>query len=90
MSNKARETYETIAAIARRAVEMADDLGVSYDHMTAVMDIDCVHKVTPLRLDELLAADDGNFGHDVFGIRRHLNRETKELENCFVPRFCRG
>lgn len=41
----------------------------------------------PLRLDELLAADNFNFAHDVCGIMRHMNRETGELTNCFEPRF---
>ena len=35
----------------------------------------------------MLAADDFNFGHDVFGIYRHLDRTTGKLMNCFVPRF---
>jgi hypothetical protein len=31
--------------------------------------------------------DDANFTHDVFGIRKYLNRETGELTMCFVPRY---
>jgi len=42
---------------------------------------------TRLRLAELLDADDFNFIHDVDGITSHLNRETGQLENCFLPRF---
>ena len=30
--------------------------------------------------------DDMNFDHDIGGIRRHFNRETKKLEDCFLPR----
>lgn len=41
----------------------------------------------PLDLKRLLAADDFNFAHDAFGIARHLNRETGQLENHFLPRF---
>ena len=40
-----------------------------------------------LRLDALLKADDFNFMHDAFGICRHLNRETGELDGRFLPRF---
>ena len=35
------------------------------------------------------AYDDHNFAHDVFGIRRHMNRKTAKLEDHFVPRFFR-
>lgn len=39
-----------------------------------------------LDLQKLLDAPDGDFGHDVFGIRRHINRQTGELGDCFLPR----
>ena len=59
-----------------------------YDRMDCHMDITVCHaNGCPLRLRELLEADDSNFAHDVFGIRRHLNRETGQLEDCFLPRF---
>lgn len=52
------------------------------------MDIRACHaNGTPLRLEELLRADDGNFGHDVFGIRRYIDRTTGQLTDCFLPRF---
>jgi hypothetical protein len=54
------------------------------------MDITACHaNGNPLRLDDLLAADDFNFAHDAFGIARHLNRQTGQLENFFSPRFSR-
>ncbi len=37
--------------------------------------------------DRLLAADNMNFAHDVFGIMRHIDRTTGHLGGCFVPRF---
>ncbi len=43
----------------------------------------------PLRLDDLLAANDFNFMHDIAGIDRHLSHETGELEGHFLPRFAR-
>jgi hypothetical protein len=53
-----------------------------------VMDITAVHaNGNPLRLADLLEADDFNFAHDVCGIENCLNRETAELENFFSPRF---
>jgi hypothetical protein len=41
----------------------------------------------PLYLRELLNAPPFDFAHDIYGIRRHLNRETGQLANCFVPRY---
>jgi hypothetical protein len=77
-----------ISKIARRAVRLAKKYEVDYDFMTANMDITACHaNGCPLRLGELLNADDGNFGHDVFGIRRHIDRETGKMTSCFLPRF---
>ena len=85
---QAKEEARTIAAIARRAVAMAEKVGFRYEFMDADMDITACHmNGNPLRLIQLLAADDMNFSHDVFGIRRHLNRETGKLEDCFSPRY---
>jgi hypothetical protein len=47
----------------------------------------CHANGNPLDLTRLLAADDFNFAHDVFGIDRHIDRETGELQNFFSPRF---
>lgn len=76
-----------INSIANRAVNLAAEYGIEYDKFTAVMDIEFAHLDCPLYLQRLLDADDGNFGHDVFGIRKHMNRETKKMEDCFLPRF---
>ena len=59
-----------------------------YDALTCDMDITACHvNCMALDLDALLQADDFNFGHDVCGIARHINRETGQLEDWFVPRF---
>lgn len=76
------------AEIADRAVAMAESIGFNYRKQEALMDVMACHcNGCPLRLSELLAADDANFGHDVFGIRRHIDRETGQLTDCFLPRF---
>lgn len=63
-------------------------LGGNYPFLDADMDITATHcNGNPLRLDDLLNADAFQFAHDIGGIRRHLNRETGKLEDCFVPRF---
>lgn len=78
----------TIAAIGRRAERLADSVGVQYRTLEAMMDIEACHcNGNPLRLRELLDADDSNFSHDVFGVRRHIDRETGNLTGCFVPRY---
>lgn len=78
-----KEEFITISEIAKRAKA----LGHPDDLLTINMDIDAVHREIGLKLNELLKADDFNFAHDVFGIRRHINRRTAKLENCFLPRF---
>ena len=58
------------------------------DRQDFAMDITACHcNGNPLRLADLLAADDFNFAHDINGIRRHLDRTNGRLLNCFSPRF---
>jgi hypothetical protein len=78
-----------IYAIAHRAVEVAKKYGIEGITVTdTAMDLDAtISNGNPLRLDDLLKADDFNFSHDVFGIRWHLNRNNGKLENHFLPRF---
>jgi len=52
------------------------------------MDLMTVHaNGNPLRLGDLLISSDFNFMHDIFGIRRHLDRDTGKLGESFSPRF---
>jgi hypothetical protein len=88
--NATRAEQKIITKIVDRAFAMAGNVGHSLDRMATDMDITACHcNGNPLRLQELLDADDFNFSHDVFGIQRHINRETGKLENCFLPRFTR-
>lgn len=81
-----REECETIFAIVKRALPY----GIGRDRLTLAMDIEACHGgVCPLRLGDLLKADDINFWHDVSGIVDHLDRHTGHLKDCFVPRFAR-
>lgn len=85
-----RHEAELIGVISRAASKLAQKHGVDYDGMTANMDITACH-ANGMRLDLNLLkiwaeTNSFNFAHDVFGIRRHINRETGEIENCFVPR----
>lgn len=79
-----REEIAIIQAIVARAVQRKPNIGF----LSLEMDITACHcNGYPLRLQDLLEADDFNFAHDVFGIRANIDRSTGELENCFLPRF---
>jgi hypothetical protein len=83
-----KDEAKTIRNIVQRAQAMAVEAGIKYSALDIDMDITATHaNGCRLKLSELAAADNFNFAHDVFGIRRHINRETGQLENCFVPRF---
>lgn len=83
-----KKDQQKITSIAKRAVSLAASNGIEYGLMTADMDITACHcNGMELDLDKLAAADDSNFAHDVFGIRRHIDRETGQLKDCFVPRY---
>lgn len=78
------ERLEVILKIVLRAERMGL---MVFDKLSLVMDLEYADQEFGLRLEELLNADDLNFTHDVCGIQRHLNRQTKKMEDCFVPRF---
>ena len=85
-----KRDHGLIVDIAIRAAQLGKRYGVDYPQRDAIMDLTAVHaNGHPLRLEELACADEGNFGHDVFGIRRHIDRETGRLTDCFCPRYSR-
>lgn len=79
-----KKEYQLCNKIARR-------LFIEYtttDIMSVSMDIMAVHTSgCPLKLQELLDADNFNFLHDVFGICRNIDRDTGKLQNFFLPRY---
>lgn len=77
-----------IGEIAERAIDTLPWTGQVPTLMEIMMDITATHaNGCPLRLVELKEADLTNFAHDIGGIRRHLNRQTGKLEDCFSPRY---
>ena len=77
-----------IMAIVDRGWECG--IGKYYkDKLSMMMDISAADEDCPLKLQELLDADYENFVHDITGIRANINRQTKKLENCFLPRYAR-
>lgn len=84
-----RNDRALIFDLADRAALVAKKHGRKrFDKMNIIMDLTACHaNGNPLKLKELLDADDFSFIHDVFGIERHINRNTGRLENCFSPRY---
>lgn len=87
--NVSHADSEAIDAIVERAAGIAKEHGVKrFDRLSCRMDLVAVHANTcRLDLDRLLAADDFNLIHDVFGINRHIDRSDAKLLDCFRPRF---
>lgn len=72
-----------IHQVVKRAASFDDTI----DFATTQMDLEACHcNGNPLDLNKLLTFDIYNLMHDVYGIRRNLDRQTGELTNCFVPR----
>jgi len=93
--NASKEDHALAARIAERAVKVADKAFGAMSNKEAtkfqretLMDVIAVHaNGCPLQLAELLRADQTDFVHDIFGIRRHIDRETGKLKDFFLPRY---
>lgn len=82
-----RRDFELISQIADRARQRVYPMyKIDDDKLTVVMDLEHAHMSCPMDLQKFLDFSPGNFAHDMLGIRRHINRQTGELEGCFVPR----
>lgn len=91
MTDMTRKDFETLSAIADRALTLYAQIPEIRDKKIDVcMDIENAHDQIPLNLEQLLTFDEGNFAHDIFGIRRHMDRGTATLGDCFVPRCAFG
>lgn len=75
-----------IINIAKRADEAGLMLG---DRISMILDLEAVHDEIGLKLQELLDADYMNFSHDIIGIQKHIDRKTKTLKDCFLPRYAK-
>jgi hypothetical protein len=86
--NATRDEDGKILKVAQRTEKILCSCGgVDYPRFQILMDLEACHcNGMPLDFDKLLAFPDFDFAHDVFGIRRHINRETGKIEDCFVPR----
>lgn len=84
-SSTSRADFALCIRISKRAKPRLHEMDT--DQLSILMDIQAAHMTCPLRLQALLDADEFNFWHDVGGIHRHLDRETGEIGDCFLPRF---
>jgi hypothetical protein len=58
------------------------------DCLEIEMDITACHaNGNPLELRKLFGANDFEFAHDVLGIHKHIDHETGQLRECFLPRY---
>lgn len=77
------EDVNLLRAISKRAIKLKQDM----DYITLDMDIAAAHITNPLKLKELLKADDFNFMHDIIGITNNIDRDTGEMSNYFLPKY---
>ena len=89
--NVTRADADAIRRIARRAIARAATNGVPIpDNQTLQMDLTAAHlNGCPLDLAKLESFRDSDFGHDVYGIQRFIDRASGALTGCFVPRCAR-
>ena len=73
--------------IINKIVDRAIKLKITDNRIESCMDITACHcNDIKLDLSKMLEFDNFNFVHDFCGIKRHINRKTGKLEDCFVPR----
>jgi len=81
---------ELIVKIADRAQALAYLLDAEIpDRIKLIVNLAMAHRHMPLDLFMLLSAPDTDFVHDVWGILRHIDKETGAMRDCFVPRTAR-
>jgi hypothetical protein len=76
--------------ISDRAAELSIEFEIPYPTLELEMDLLAAREdIVTLDLRRLLDSPIADFSHDIFGIRRFINRTTGEVEGCFVPRCAR-
>ena len=83
---KTKEEMLTIVEIAKRSERVGL---VAVDRLTLIMDIEIAHEQFGLRLDELLAANEVDFAHDIVGIQSNIDRRNRQMVNHFLPRYAK-
>lgn len=79
------DRFNKIATIAKHWAPR-----VNAEVLDLVISISVVDDVHDLRLDDMLAdLDSFHVAHDIAGILKNLDHESKLLQNCWTPRFGR-
>jgi len=81
-----KNVIDDITLINKIAIRAINEFGFT-NLIGLSLDLEYIHAKNPLSLTDLLNANTDNFLHDMYGIERHFNRETKSLDNNFLPRF---
>lgn len=84
------DTNDQDALLISRIVDRAvtDGLIDPSSRQAIEMDLRATHlNGNPLDFTALLAAPTFDFGHDLAGISRHLDRTTGQLGDCWLPRY---
>ena len=88
--NVSKEDSKWIDMIADRAMELTALKKTDYKKIDLLMDITAAHASgCPLELEKLCYAPQFDFAHDVIGIINHLDRETGELKDLFLPCYAK-
>ena len=81
--------FKLILAIVKRAMRDAKKYGFIENVNVHDLEMDlvaCHCNGCPLDLLKLFNAPEGDFGHDVWGIRKYIDRHTGGLTDFFLPR----
>ena len=81
--------YELHGKIAQRYEQACAEAGLTPDaRLKTRMDLEHVEVLYPkYRWEEMLNSPASEFNHDIFGIKRNLNRSTGKMEDQFHPRY---
>lgn len=86
--NVTADELDLIEKITQRYASLAEACGTEIDRLHVTIDLALTHlNGCPLKLQALLDSADGDFLHDVTGIRRYVDRRTGQLQECFCPRY---
>jgi hypothetical protein len=80
-----KDEWDAADVILERAEAM--NINCHREKLGLLMDLSTATEKHALDIIALSKCGGDDFTHDILGIQKHLNRETGELEDCFIPRF---
>ena len=79
-----KNEFKTMFEVLDRVCELSD--WIKMDRIGFMMDLEFANDEIPLDFKKLLNFDRFDFWHDISGIYNNFNRQTKKMDNCFLPR----